>query len=205
MRLLFAFFAAGGVSLVLFFAMYSMVSGTADLKKERTESTFLDFVRAKQDTKTQLKERRKKEPPKPKKPQLPKTSVNQQNVNMQKLPFTMPDVQTDLELSNQSFLGDAAVGMGFGDSDVIPLVRQNPVYPEKAKRRKIEGYVTARLQINADGTVDDVEIIDAQPRGVFEREARRALFKYKFKPRLQDGQPVPQVATQTLEFKLSGR
>jgi len=148
MRLVIALVLAAVVSLLLFFAMHSMVSGPAELNNERRDSTFLDFVRLKQDSQTQTKERRKKEPPKPKKPQLPQTVVSQQNVDMQKLPVSMPDVALDLELSNQSFLGDATVGMGFGVSDVIPLVRQNPVYPEKAKRRKIEGYVTARLAIN---------------------------------------------------------
>lgn len=205
LRLLTALVLAGGVSLALFFAMHSMVSGPANMQKERSESTFLDFVRIKQDSQLQTKERRKKEPPKPKKPNLPDTSVSQQNTPMQKMPISMPDVQTDLALSQQSFLGDAVVGMGFGDSDVIPLVRQNPVYPEKAKRRKIEGFVTARLQINPEGTVDDVEIIEAEPRGVFEREARRALFRYKFKPKMQDGKPVAQVATQTIEFNLGDR
>jgi protein TonB len=205
MRLVIALVLAAVVSLLLFFAMHSMVSGPAELNNERRDSTFLDFVRLKQDSQTQTKERRKKEPPKPKKPQLPQTAVSQQNVDMQKLPVSMPDVALDLELSNQSFLGDATVGMGFGDSDVIPLVRQNPVYPEKAKRRKIEGYVTARLAINPEGTVDDVEIIDAQPRGVFEREARRALFRYKFKPKMEDGKPVGQIATQTIEFNLGGQ
>lgn len=205
MRLVIALVLAAVVSLLLFFAMHSMVSGPAALNNERRDSTFLDFVRLKQDTQTQTKERRKKEPPKPKKPQLPQTAVSQQNAVMQKLPVSMPDVALDLELSNQSFLGDATVGMGFGDSDVIPLVRQNPVYPEKAKRRKIEGYVTARLAINPEGTVDDVEIIDAQPRGVFEREARRALFRYKFKPKMEDGKPVGQIATQTIEFNLGGQ
>lgn len=205
MRLVIALALAAVVSLLLFFAMHSMVSGPAELNNERRDSTFLDFVRLKQDSQTQTKERRKKEPPKPKKPQLPQTAVSQQNVDIQKLPVSMPDVALDLELSNQSFLGDATVGMGFGDSDVIPLVRQNPVYPEKAKRRKIEGYVTARLAINPEGTVDDVEIIDAQPRGVFEREARRALFRYKFKPKMEDGKPVGQIATQTIEFNLGGQ
>lgn len=202
LRLPLAFAVAAAVSLGLFFAMHAMVSGPGELSKKKEQSTYIDFVRLKKDTETRLKERRKKEPPKPKKPQLPDTSVSQQNVAMQQVPFNMPDVATDLSLSNQSFLGDAVVGMGFGDSDVIPLVRMNPVYPSKAKSRKLEGYVTARLKINPEGTVDDVEVIEAKPRGVFEREAIRALYKYKFKPKMDGGKPVAQTATQTIEFSL---
>lgn len=202
LRLSVALLAAAVVSLGLFFAMHTMVSGSGELGEKKKESTYIDFVRLKKDTQTRVKERRKKEPPKPKKPQLPDTSVSQQNVAMQQVPFNMPDVATDLSLSNQSFLGDAVVGMGFGDSDVIPLVRMKAVYPSKAKSRKLEGYVTARLKINREGTVDDVDIIDAKPRGVFEREAIRALYKYKFKPKMDGGKPVAQTATQTIEFTL---
>ena len=201
-RLFFALIASSGVSLALFWGMQQMVSGPAELNRNQRDTAVIDFVRLKQDSQTQTKERRKQEPPKPKKPQIPKDSVQQQNMQMQQMPINMPDVAPDLSLSSHSFLGDAVVGMGFGDTDVIPLVRQPATYPQRAIRQKIEGYVTARLGITPEGTVDDVEIIDANPKGVFEREEIRALYRYKFKPKMQDGKPVAQQATQTIEFKL---
>ena len=201
-RLFFALIASSGVSLALFWGTQQMVSGPAELNRNQRDTAVIDFVRLKQDSQTQTKERRKQEPPKPKKPQIPKDSVQQQNMQMQQMPINMPDVAPDLSLSSHSFLGDAVVGMGFGDTDVIPLVRQPATYPQRAIRQKIEGYVTARLGITPEGTVDDVEIIDANPKGVFEREAIRALYRYKFKPKMQDGKPVAQQATQTIEFKL---
>jgi protein TonB len=45
-------------------------------------------------------------------------------------------------------------------------------------------------------------VIDANPKGVFEREAIRAAWRYKFKPKLVDGKPVEQVATLPFEFNL---
>ncbi len=201
-RLAIALIGACGVSLALFWMMHRMVSGPGDMQRVERNRAVIDFVRLQEDSRTQLKERRKKEPPKPKKPQLPKDSVSQQDVPMQQMPFNMPDISPDLSLAQTNLLGDAVVGMGFGDTDVIPLSRQPAVYPQRAIRQKIEGYVTARLAINARGSVDDVEIIDAQPRGVFEREAIRALYKYKFKPKMEDGRAVAQQATQTIEFKL---
>ncbi len=59
------------------------------------------------------------------------------------------------------------------------------------------------LVINPDGTVRDAKVTDAQPRGVFERSAIAAILKWKFKPRVIDGQPVEQSATQTLNFTLN--
>ena len=201
-RFLVALMVSVVVRLGLFWGMQKMVSGSGELKNTQRDSAVIDFVRLKQDSLTRTKERRKKEPPKPKKPQLPQDSVQQQNVQMQQMPFNVPDISPDLSLAQHSFLGDAVVGMGFGDTDVIPLSRAPAVYPQRAIRQKIEGYVTARLDINARGTVDDVEIIEAKPRGVFEREAIRALYKYKFKPKVEGGKAVAQQATQTIEFKL---
>lgn len=197
---------ATGVSLMLFFGMHLMVSPQGDVQRQDSRQAVIDFVRLKKDSRTQLKERRKKEPPKPKKPQMPDTAVsNQQPMAMQSIPFTAPSIAADLGVSSQSFLGDATVGMGFGDSDVIPLVRMDATYPRKALSRKIEGYVTARLSINPQGTVDDVDVLDAKPRGVFEREAVKALYKYKFRPKMVDGKPIEQQAVQTIEFNLGDK
>lgn|SRR5690606_9509327 len=201
-RIALALLASALFTLGLFWVMHRMVSGPAELQRPDQDRAVVDFVRLKQDSQTELKERRKPEPPKPQKPKLPQESVSQQDVPMQQIPFKVPQVTPDLSLSQQSLLGDAVVGLGFGDSDVIPLVRMNAVYPQRALRQKIEGFVTARLQITPEGTVESVDIIEAQPRGVFEREAIRALYKYKFKPKMENGRPVAQTATQTIEFKL---
>ncbi len=197
-----ALLASAVFTLGLFWVMHRMVSGPAELQRLDQDRAVVDFVRLKQDSQTELKGRRKPEPPKPQKPKLPQESVSQQDVPMQQIPFKVPQVTPDLSLSQQSLLGDAVVGLGFGDSDVIPLVRMNAVYPQRALRQKIEGFVIARLQITPEGTVESVDIIEAQPRGVFEREAIRALYKYKFKPKMENGRPVAQTATQTIEFKL---
>jgi protein TonB len=75
-------------------------------------------------------------------------------------------------------------------------------YPSKAKRRNIEGFVKARLEVNTLGTVDSVDIVDSKPKGVFERSAIRALYKYKFKPQMIDGKPQAQTVIQTLDYVL---
>lgn len=202
MRLLLAALVASGVTLVLFYAMHHMVSGPAELRQSASERAVVDFVRLKENSETQLKERRKKQPPKPQQPAMPELAVAQQSTQVQTLQIDIPDVSADLSVSNQSFLGDALVGMGMGDSEVLPLVKVQPQYPRRALRARQEGYVTARLSITPEGSVDDVEVIDSNPPGVFEREAVMALYRYKFKPKMVDNQPVAQTATQTIEFKL---
>ena len=63
---------------------------------------------------------------------------------------------------------------------VVPLTRVEPDYPPRALANNIEGSVVADLTIEADGTVSDVRIVNAQPPGVFERAAEKALRQWKF-------------------------
>ena len=45
-------------------------------------------------------------------------------------------------------------------------------------------------------------MIEAQPPRVFNREAIRAILKWKFKPRVVDGIAVERRATQVIDFTL---
>jgi len=202
MKLILAFLCSMLVTASIFAVMNGMVSSDGAQNNNQGEQTVIDFIRLKQDSESRIKERDKKEPPKPKKPPMPPQQTAQQTTPMKQIAIRMPKISPDLSLANKSLLGDAQIGMGFGDGDVIPLVRMPAQYPNKAKRRNIEGFVKARLEVNAQGTVDAVEIIDAKPRGVFERSAIRALYKYKFKPQMINGKPQAQTVTQTLEYTL---
>lgn len=202
MKLILAFLCSILVTASIFAVMNGMVSSDGAQNANQGEQTVIDFIRLKQDSESRTKEREKKQPPKPKKPTLPPQQTAQQSTPMKQLSIRMPKISPDLSLANKSLLGDAQIGMGFGDGDVIPLVRMPAQYPNKAKRRNIEGFVKARLEVNAQGTVDSVEIVDAKPRGVFERSAIRALYKYKFKPQIINGKPQAQTVTQTLEYTL---
>jgi protein TonB len=58
----------------------------------------------------------------------------------------------------------------------------DPVYPREAIRGGIaKGRVTARLQIDEKGNVTDVNIIQSEPRGVFDKAVRAALENWKFR------------------------
>jgi protein TonB len=67
----------------------------------------------------------------------------------------------------------------------------------------MEWRVKLEFTINEVGGVDDVVVIDANPKRVFDREAKRALGKWKFKPEIGDGCPVKIYGLSPLmEFKL---
>lgn len=58
-----------------------------------------------------------------------------------------------------------------------------PEFPTEATRARVaNGSVRAKLSINTDGKVADVEIVEAQPRRVFDKAALEALKEWRFEP-----------------------
>lgn len=95
----------------------------------------------------------------------------------------MPSVQ--LSGANS---GMSAPGAGFGrDGDASPIVRIDPKYPQQAARDGKEGWVKLSFTITELGGVEDVEVIDSEPKRIFDREAKRALKKWRYKPKVVDG------------------
>jgi TonB family protein len=64
-----------------------------------------------------------------------------------------------------------------------PVAREEPDFPRDALANGItKGMVRARLAIDASGKVTGVEILDAQPRRVFDRAVTRALARWTYEP-----------------------
>lgn len=71
-----------------------------------------------------------------------------------------------------------------------PMVRLEPEYPHRAIAAQIEGWVELQFTITPAGTVTDVSVIGADPAGVFEDAATKALLRWKYAPSLEDGRAV---------------
>lgn len=92
-------------------------------------------------------------------------------------------------------------GAGIGAGDMLmPLQRIEPVYPYRAQQSGIEGFVTLRFSVNAEGGVQDVEVVEAKPKRQFERAAIQAINKWRYQPRPGATDKLVQVIT--LKFKL---
>ncbi|UYG01453.1 energy transducer TonB [Halomonas sp. GD1P12] len=77
--------------------------------------------------------------------------------------------------------------------------KTDPVYPNRALRRNMEGFVEVSFVIRRDGSVDagSIQVINAQPRRVFEDSARDAIASWQFPPSQQLRR-----ATQRIDFQL---
>ncbi|AXT40439.1 energy transducer TonB [Alteromonas sp. BL110] len=90
-----------------------------------------------------------------------------------------------------------------GDMQATPQFRVDPTYPPQASRDGIEGWVKLGFTVSASGAVSDIKVLDSEPKRVFDRAARRALKRWKYKPKLDGGKPVSQLGmVVVLDFKL---
>ncbi|ASD67410.1 energy transducer TonB [Pseudoalteromonas piscicida] len=200
-RLLFSLLAGGAVTLGLFFFMSYLISGGADRADVQKEQIVVEIMSNPPESKVQQRKRvppppppPPKQPPKPQPPQPDMADPSAGNIG-----FNMPSID----------LGGTAGGLSgpgeFGrDGDATPIVRIEPKYPPQAARDGKEGWVRLSFTINELGGVEDVEIIDAEPKRIFDREAKRALRKWKYRPKVVDGKPQKQPGiTVQLDFTLN--
>ena len=76
------------------------------------------------------------------------------------------------------------------NSEMISIVDAQPVYPQRAVSRNIEGYVIVEFTVTPTGSTTDVQVLEAQPEKIFNRSALRAASKSRFKPKFVDGKEV---------------
>ncbi|WP_102797705.1 energy transducer TonB [Bowmanella denitrificans] len=94
--------------------------------------------------------------------------------------------------------------LGMTEGQATPMVRYDPDYPLEALRDGTEGWVKLMFDIDPTGRVVNVRIVQAEPARVFDREAKRALLRWKYKPQIHNGQAITQAdQIVLLSFNLS--
>jgi len=208
-RIAFSLLSGIVIALALFWGMQYMVMNNQQGLKKTDNLRMTDFVRLKQESQTQTKERQVPNKPKPKKrPAQPKMKAYTAQVSKVAAPdMDMPNLDIPLQSSNfsGSVLSGQNIQMGAlaTSTSVIPLVRIPPQYPMRAANRRIQGWVKIEFTITTEGKVKDAVVIDAKPSSIFNRSALKAIKRWKFKPLIIAGEAQEQRAVQTLEFKLS--
>ncbi len=195
------------ISLALFWLMQMMISNNQQGFKKTENVQMTEFVRLKRDTKLQTKDRKiPDEPPPPeKRPPPPKMQMQQVHVTHNNAPqMDMPNL--DIPLQTNAFSGSliSGVQMGVGgiSTGLIPLHRVPAIYPMRAAKRKIEGWVKVKFTITKEGTVKDAVVVEAHPGKTFNRAALKAIRRWKFKPQMIAGEAFEQFAVQVLKFNL---
>lgn len=71
-----------------------------------------------------------------------------------------------------------------------PLNDVDLVYPQLAYQNRIKGKITLRILINERGGIDQVSVLESEPRGVFEEATLDASRSLQFSPALRFGHRV---------------
>ena len=81
-------------------------------------------------------------------------------------------------------LATAALFVSFGAyAQMHPVSKVDPEFPREAQLASVDkGRVKARLTIDAAGEVTRVDIVDANPRRVFDRAVTRSLSQWRYEP-----------------------
>jgi protein TonB len=75
-----------------------------------------------------------------------------------------------------------------------------PEYPQNAREHGIGGWVDVQFTVQADGALNEVTVVAAQPAGVFEQSALDAVRHWRYQPQVKDGAPMAQRARVRVRF-----
>jgi TonB family protein len=88
----------------------------------------------------------------------------------------------------------AAMSGGLQDVTEASLTRLRTLdveYPPAALQKKIQGTVELGYVVNSKGAVSDIKVLDANPTGIFEAAATKAISRLRYKPTVDGhGRPI---------------
>ena len=203
LRLPFSVVVALLVNLLLFSAMQSMVRQDRVRLSDAEQIEIGNFV-SMTEAPPPPASRRAEPPPKPRADEMQRIS--------QLVDSGSGNSQTALSADFEFDFGTVAGGPAGGAmseptqvrmaSELVPLVRFPPEYPRTALARRIEGHVDVLFTVTLTGAVTKPTVLAAEPPGIFEDAVLAAVVRWRFQPRLLNGQPVAFPARTRLYFKL---
>ncbi len=199
-RLLLSLLAGAVITFFLYVLMAFLVGGDDNFTNAKRENIVIEINSTPPESKAQTRVRVPPPPPPPP-PEPPKQQmVNETTSNDNAaIGFQAPTVDVG---GAKAGLGDPSGAM-MRDGDATPIVRIEPKYPVQAARDGINGWVKMRFSIMPDGSVDEIEVVDASPKRVFDKEATRALKRWKYSPKIENGKALKQTGIMVqLDFNL---
>ena len=174
------------VTLSLFWIMQYLIASadrTLDIAKR---GTLVDFVRIKRTETVQRRQLKPKKPPPPKTPppEPPAPKLDRLKPTAEKIGIPAVPVKTDIELTSGGF------SLGIGEGDYLPIVKVAPLYPQRALSRGIEGNCIVEFTVTRSGTTRDARAVEGACDSAFKKASVAATFKFKYKPRVIDGESV---------------
>lgn len=183
----------------LILTMVSLIE-FADRGLDKSEVVKLpDIFMPKQDIQTQ---RSVEKPDKPEMDDTPPPEVPQQDFDQIDGNAAVGQISGPSQVSARLDLNMGG-GLAATDGEYLPIVKVAPQYPRRALARGLEGEVLVSYTVTRQGTVRDPVVVQST-NSVFDRAAVDSASRYKYKPRVVDGQAVEVPNVQTvIKFELA--
>ena len=204
-RVVIAAMVAAGITFGLFLLMYKLITSGDENRVERDAISGNHFgsVEIQDEIVTRSRRKPPKPPPLKDPPPPPKMQVAKMEQQIRNMPrMDIPELDVPMVGGEGMYIGSFQQIDQNAEGDIIPVVVIRPMYPRDAAMSGTEGWVEVEFTITESGTVKDPRVTNAQPPRIFNREAIRAILKWKFKPRVVEGVAVERRATQVIEFHL---
>jgi len=175
------------VTFTLFYIMQYLITSGYSTLDDDAKGYVVDFVEVEREEIVERKKHKPKKPPPPESPppEPPAPKLDDINPRTDKVVIAAVPVETEIELSTEGF------SLSTGDGEYLPIVKIQPIYPRRAISRGIEGYVILEFTVTKIGTVKDIKVVESKPdTTIFYQAAIKAAEKFKYKPRVVDGQAV---------------
>ena len=169
---------AGG----LFFIMQYLIASADPKIDDKKQTKLAGILMPEREIETQIEQKVEKvddpeEPP----PDLDTPDVDMDMDNMEVVNIA-PQAKVDISISG--------TGMSTGDGEYLPIVKVAPIYPRRAQSRGITGYCIVEYTVTTSGAIRDPRAVDCQPSGIFDDASVKAAHKFKYKPRVVDGEAI---------------
>lgn len=87
-----------------------------------------------------------------------------------------------------------------GFREILPRATRQPNIPEYAWKNKVDGWVLVAFTVNSFGNVENVRVLDANPKGVFEENVIASVKHWVYSPADIGGKKVKVQLTQKIEL-----
>jgi protein TonB len=179
--MIFATLLAIPVVVGLFMIMHSLIDRDFE-NPEVTNTKIAELVQPDEDIQLETTTRKpdKVEEPEEPPPEMEMVALDlNMNPNVENI---APMASINIDISSS--------GMSSGDGEYLPIVKVAPIYPRRAQTRGISGYCIVEYTVTKSGSIRDPKAVDCDPPGVFDRASVKASEKFKYKPRVVDGEPI---------------
>lgn len=179
----------------LFVLMQFLIITDQEPPKEPDEIKWVDIYRVLNEPIVAIKIK------KPKKPPQPETEPSPPLILKPGVP-TSEIAGIDFDAPRKPKLDANSTGRSSGN--YLPVVKVRPNYPRRALSRGMSGWVVVEFTVTTNGTVRDAYVVvncaqtnsvdgalcSGSPNSVFDRSALSAVARFKYMPKVVDGENV---------------